>query len=162
MATFSPATGSDLPAIKEIYDHYILETTATFHETPVPVDGLAEYVPVDDPRHPSLVIHSGGAVVGFCSCSPYRRRSAYDRTAELSVYLRPGCTGRGLGTAALARLENAATAAGIRVLVGTVCGENSAGIRLMERCGYACCGRLRGVGEKFGRTLDVVIYQKAL
>jgi L-amino acid N-acyltransferase YncA len=32
----------------------------------------------------------------------------------------------------------------------------------MERCGYACCGRLRHVGEKFGRILDVVIYQKEL
>lgn len=53
-------------------------------------------------------------------------------------------------------------AAGIRVLVGTVCGENSAGIRLMERSGYTWRGRLRNVGEKFGRTLDVVIFQKEL
>jgi phosphinothricin acetyltransferase len=162
MAEFAPATHADLPAVKEVYDHYILTTTATFHEAAIPVDGLSEYVPVDDPRHPSLVIRSGGAVAGFCACTPYKRRAAYDRTAELSVYLRPDCTGRGLGTAALARLEEAAAAAGVRVLVGTVCGENRAGIRLMERCGYGCCGRLRHVGEKFGRILDVVIYQKEL
>ena len=162
MAEFVPATGADLPAIKEIYDHYILSTTATFHEAPVPVDGLPAYVPVGDPRHPSLVVRSGGAVVGFCACSPYKRRSAYDRTAELSVYLRPGWTGRGLGTAALARLEDAAAAAGLRVLIGTVCAENDAGIELMERSGYARCGCLRGVGEKFGRVLDVVIFQKEL
>lgn len=162
MAEFAPVTDADLPAIKEIYDHYILTTTATFHETPVSLDELPGYVPVDDPKHPSFAIRSDGSLVGFCSCSPYKRRSAYDRTVELSVYLSPGFTGRGLGTAALARLESAATAAGICVMVGTVCGENSAGIRLMERCDYTRCGCLRNVGEKFGRTLDVVLYQKEL
>lgn len=95
MVEFTPTTSTDLPGIKEIYDHYILSTIATLHESLVPVEKVPEYVPVDDPRHPSLVIRSGGVVVGFCSCSPYKRRSAYVRTAELSVYLRPGCTGRG-------------------------------------------------------------------
>lgn len=162
MAEFTPVTSADLPAIKEIYDHYIIATTATFHETPVPVDRLPEFVPVNDSRHPSFAIRSGGALAGFCSCSPYKPRAAYARTAELSIYLAPGYTRHGLGAAALERLEDAASMAGVRVLVGSVCGENSAGIRLMERWGYTCCGRLCNVGEKFGRTLDVVIYQKEL
>ncbi len=162
MIDINPVTPADLPAIKEIYDHYIMATTATFHETPVPVESLPQYIPVNDPRHPSFAIRSGGALVGFCSCSPYKPRAAYARTAELSIYLAPGSTGHGLGTMALERLEDAAGIAGVRVLLGTVCGENSAGIRLMERCGYTCCGRLCNVGEKFGRTLDVVIYQKEL
>jgi L-amino acid N-acyltransferase YncA len=77
MATFFPATAADLPAIKEIYDHYILFTTATFHEVPVPVDGLAEYVPVNDPRHPSLVIHSGAR---SSASAPARRTGDGRRT----------------------------------------------------------------------------------
>ncbi|MEN6340958.1 MAG: N-acetyltransferase family protein [Methanospirillum sp.] len=163
MAELTPVTDDDdLAAIKEVYDHYITTSNATFHEAPIPIDRLQEFVPVGDPRHPSFVIRSGGAFAGFCCLSPYKQRSAYDRTAELTVYLRPEFAGRGLGRVALERLEAAAVAAGTRVLVGTVCGENEAGLRLMERCGYARCGRLRNVGEKFGRTLDVVIYQKEL
>ena len=45
---------------------------------------------------------------------------------------------------------------------GNVPDENRAGIRLMERGDYTRCGCLRNVGEKFGRTLDVVIFQKEL
>lgn len=79
MAEFAPVTEADLPAIKEIYDYYILGTTATFHETPVPIDRLSKYIPVNDPRHPTLAIRSNGLLVGFCSCSPYKRRAAYSR-----------------------------------------------------------------------------------
>jgi phosphinothricin acetyltransferase len=162
MAEFTPATDADLPAIREIYNHYVLSSTATFHATPVPLENLREFVPVGDPRYPSFVALSGGEVIGFCCLSPYKRRSAYDRTAELSVYLEPGSTGRGLGAAALARLEDAAAAAGIRVLVGTVCTENAAGLRLLERRGFERCGTLKRVGEKFGRSLDVALFQREL
>ncbi|NLX49999.1 MAG: N-acetyltransferase [Methanospirillum sp.] len=162
MVELAPVTDADLTAIKEVYDHYIATTTATFHEEPVPLGKLREFVPVDDPRHPSFVVRSGVAFAGFCCLSPSKKRSAYDRTAELSVYLRPEFTGRGLGRGALEHLEGAAIAAGIRVLVGTFCGENEAGLRFMERCGYTRCGHLRNVGEKFARILDVVLYQKEL
>lgn len=162
MIEFAFATDGDLPAIGSIYNHYVLNSTVTFHEALVSVEALRELMPVGDPRHPSLVALDGEKVIGFCCTTPYKRRSAYDRTAELSVYVRPEYTGRGIGTGALARLEDAAAAAGLRVLVGTVCAENTAGLRLMERCGYERAGTLKRVGEKFGRTLDVVLFQKEL
>lgn len=99
---------------------------------------------------------------GYCFLTQYKKRQAYDRSAELSVYLKPGFTGRGIGTLALGRLEAAAKAAGIRVLVGTICGENEASIRLMEKAGFSRCALLKNIGEKFGRVMDVVMYQKEI
>jgi L-amino acid N-acyltransferase YncA len=49
-----------------------------------------------------------------------------------------------------------------RVMVGTICGDNRAGIRLMENAGFSKCAHLKNIGEKFGRVLDVVIYQKEI
>jgi phosphinothricin acetyltransferase len=46
------------------------------------------------------------------------------------------------------------------VLIGTLCGENYASIRLLEYMGYTKAAHLRNVGEKFGKILDVVMYQK--
>lgn len=162
MAAFSPVTEDDLSAIKEIYDYYILNTTSTFHAESIPISELKEFLFIANPKYPSFVLREKDEVIGYCFLTPYKKRQAYDRTAELSIYLKPGYTGREIGVAALERLEEAAGRSGIRVLVGTLCGENRASIRLMEKCGYTRCAHLKNVGEKFGNVLDVVIYQKEL
>lgn len=61
---------------------------------------------------------------------------------------------------ALACLEEAAGRSGIRVRIGTLCGENTASIRLLEKYGYTRSAYLKNVGEKSGRVPDVVMYQK--
>jgi phosphinothricin acetyltransferase len=57
-------------------------------------------------------------------------------------------------------IEGAAKKGGIHVLIGTLCGENYASIRLLEHMGYTKAAHLRNVGEKFGKILVVVMYQK--
>ena len=100
--------------------------------------------------------------IGYCFVTQYKKRQAYDRTAELSIYIKPEFTGRGIGVVALKYLEEAAKKTGIRVLVGTLCGKNHASIRLMEKSGYTRCAHMKNIGEKFGKVLDVVIFQKEI
>lgn len=80
----------------------------------------------------------------------------------MSIYLAPGYTGRGIGRTAMKHLEAAAAAGEIRVLIGSLCSDNHASIRLPEGMGYRKVAHLSSVGEKFGRILDVVMYQKLL
>lgn len=162
MVEFLPVEEKDLPAIKEIYDHYILNSTATFHSCPVQIPELTEFLFIAHPKYPAFTIRIKGRIIGYCFLTRYKNRQAYDRTAELSIYLRPECTGKGIGPAALQHLEEAAKRSGIHVLVGTLCGENYPSIRLMEKAGYTRAAHLRNVGEKFGNVLDVVIYQKEI
>ena len=162
MVAFRPAGKEDLPAIAEIYNFYILNSTATFHGSRMAEADLAEFFFIAHPKYPSFVITDNGRIIGYCFLTRYKNRQAYDRSAEVSIYLRPECTGRGIGAEALRRLEEAARGAGIRVLVGTLCGENGASIRLLEKSGYVRCGHLRNIGEKFGKILDVVIYEKEI
>ncbi|HOX35664.1 MAG TPA: N-acetyltransferase family protein [Methanoregulaceae archaeon] len=162
MAEFAPVAEADLPVIKEIYDYYILNSTATFHSIPITIMGLREILFIDNPKYPSFTIRKDGRIIGYCFLARYKNRQAYDRTAELSIYLRPECTGKGIGPAALSCLETAAQRSGIHILIGTLCGENCASIRLMEKAGYTKAAHLRNVGEKFGNVLDVVIYQKEI
>ena len=62
----------------------------------------------------------------------------------------------------LKMMEQVARSNGIKVLIGIISGENQPSIRLFEKCGYEKCGHYRQVGEKFGRLLDVVSYEKIL
>ena len=46
--------------------------------------------------------------------------------------------------------------------MASIFGENVASIRLFEKLGYKKYAHYREVGEKFGRFLDIVDYQKIL
>lgn len=162
MPYFTPIIHEDLFIVKEIYDYYILDSTATFHNEKITIDELEEIIFINNLRYPSYLIHDRNDVIGYCFLSRYKKRQAYDRTAEVSVYLRPGFTGKGIGVTALKYIEKAARSGGIHVLIGTLCDENQASIRLLEKMGYTKAAHLKNVGEKFGRILDVVIYQKEI
>jgi len=162
MVNFSPVTKKDLAAIIEIYNHYILNTTATFHSEKLSKKDLEEFLFVSHPKYPSFLIKDNNEIIGYFFITQYKKRQAYDRSAEVSVYLKPEFTGIGIGTVALSHLEAAAKKAGIHVLVGTLCGENHASIRLLEKSGYSKCAHMKNIGEKFGKILDVVVYQKEI
>ncbi|MDD1716408.1 MAG: N-acetyltransferase family protein [Methanolinea sp.] len=162
MVEFVPVTGNDLEEIAEIYNHYVEHTTAKFHSGKVSERDLGDFLYLSHPRYPSFLIREGGETIGFCFLSRYKNREAYDRSAELSIYLRPDSTGMGTGPICLDHLEKTARSAGIRVLVGTLCEENRSCIRLMEKAGFTRCAHLKHIGEKFGKILDVVMYEKEI
>jgi phosphinothricin acetyltransferase len=159
---FEDITGEDLEFIKELYDYYILNSTATYYTETISTDELREFIPVGDKKYRSFLIRIGDGIAGFCYLSRYKKRQAYDRTAEVSLYLKPECTGRGIGKEALRYLEEEAKKNGISVLIGIISGDNGNSIRLFEKCGYEKCAHYKQIGEKFNRILDVVAYQKIL
>jgi L-amino acid N-acyltransferase YncA len=159
---FVVLTEENLAIVKEIYDYYIVNSTATYFTEKVSSGDVKEIIPIGHEKYKSFIIKSDGQNCGFCCISPYKKRQAYDRTAEVSVYLKPGFTGKGIGKEALNHLENIAERNGIAVLIGIISGDNENSINLFEGQGYEKCGHLRQVGEKFNKILDVVFYQKIL
>jgi L-amino acid N-acyltransferase YncA len=160
--SFKSVDEADLPAILDIYNHYIRTTTATFRLQPIPMETLRTFILIDHHRYKDFVMLRRGEVAGFCFLSQYKDLQAYDRTAYVGVYLKPGFTGRGLGTETVRYLEKAASAGGIKTVIASISGENIASIRLFRKLGYEECGHLKRVGEKFGRVIDVVLYQRML
>ncbi|NMB78956.1 MAG: N-acetyltransferase [Methanomicrobiales archaeon] len=162
MVEFVPVTRNDIGTILAIYNYYIENSTATFHSIPLTAEDMEEFLFISHPKYPSFMIVEENGQVGYCFLTQYKKRQAYDRSAELSIYLQPGFTRKGIGSAALRHLEAAAKASGIRMLVGTICGENHASIQLMEKGGYSRCALLKNIGEKFCKVMDVVMYQKEI
>lgn len=151
-----------VPEIANIYNYYILNSTATFHMKELGAEEIKGIVYTGDSRFPSYAILEGDTVVGYGILTPYKKREAYDGTAEVTVYLKPGCEGRGLGTQTLAYLEGIAREKDFHALLAVICGENVQSIGLFKKHGYTECANFREVGRKFGRLLDVVCYQKIL
>jgi L-amino acid N-acyltransferase YncA len=151
-----------LPVVREIYDFYVQNSTATFHTGSVSISDLREFMHIGHALYKSYIITCDGEVNGYAYLTQFKRREAYDRTAEITVYLRSGATSKGLGITALLFLEKKAIELGIKVLIATISGSNKHSIHVFEKVGYFCCGHFREVGEKFGTILDVFTYEKIL
>jgi phosphinothricin acetyltransferase len=160
--SFETIKESDLQKVKEIYDYYIEHSMATFHTSPISIELLKESVFIEHPIYKSFLIKTSDEICGYCYLTQYKKRQAYDRTAEFSIYLKPGYERKGIGCKALEYLESSARKTNIKVLIGAITASNKASIALCEKLGYEKCAHYRQVGEKFGQVLDVVAYQKIL
>jgi len=146
----------------EIYNYYILNTTATFSIEPIDEDGLRKLAFTGLERFPSFALLEDDKLIGYSLLNRYKPREAYDRSAETTIYLSKDIQGRGYGSKALAHLEEIAKAFEFHALLGVICSENIASIELFKKFGYFECAHFVEVGEKFGRMLDVVIYEKLI
>jgi phosphinothricin acetyltransferase len=62
----------------------------------------------------------------------------------------------------LEELIKRAVQQGRHMMIGVIDAENTASIALHERLGFQHCGSIRHAGYKFGRWLDLVLYQRLL
>jgi L-amino acid N-acyltransferase YncA len=159
------ATPQDAPAIAAIYAHHVLTGTGTFEIDPPDVaDIKARMAKVAARGWPWLVsVSADGLITGYAYAGPFRERAAYDATVEDSIYLAPKAQGKGVGKALLSALIESCRLAGAKEMLAVIGDSaNSASIGLHKALGFDDAGLLRGVGVKFGKTLDVVILQKSL
>lgn len=158
------AQEDDFPAIQAIYAHHVLHGAGSFEEEPPGVEAmLARFAAVRARALPWIVVEKGGAIRGYAYARPYHERSAYRFTLENSVYVAPDAARRGFGRALLAELLARCAAGGYRQMIAIIGDSGNAGsIGLHSAMGFRHAGLLRGVGLKFGRTLDSVLMQKDL
>ena len=107
MTEFSlrPFQWSDIPAITNIYRHYVENTAITFDTEAPDETAIAEkYAGLKRLGHPVIIAEREGKVLGYAYASFYRPRAAYRFTCEDSIYLDPTATGKGLGKLLLTEL----------------------------------------------------------
>ncbi len=151
-----------LQSVLEIYNYYVLNTTATFHIRTLTISEMKEIVCFVNPVYKTFIIKNHEEVCGYVILTQHKKREAYDKTAEISIYLKQEFRGQGLGNLAIQHIEDYARTVKMRVLIATVCGENTRSIQLFSKNGYEKCAHYKEVGSKFGRYLDLVAYQKIL
>lgn len=157
------ATAADFDAIAAITNHYILTTPIHFAYDPVPAADLRAAWESNRATHPYLVLEDGASdVIGYARAYQWRTRSAYDRTAEVSIYLRHDLLGRGHGKPLYIALINACRARGFHSLIGGIALPNDPSIRLHESLGFTHTGTVREAGRKFERWHDVGFWQLLL
>ncbi len=111
-------------------------------------------------KHSRWVISDRSQIRGWIALSPVSDRCVYGGVAEVSVYVDPAFSGRGLGsrliTAAIESSENQ----GIWTLNAALFRDNIGSQKLHEKCGFRQIGYREKIGKLRGRWMDTLLYER--
>ena len=158
MWTHRHATRADLPAIVAIYNATVPSRMVTADLEPVSVESRIGWFEQHRPDfRPLWVAEHEGQLAGWLSFSTFYGRPAYDKTAELSVYIGESFRNRGLGSYLLEQAIAHAPAIGVDRLIGFVFGHNRPSLDLFVKLGFSRWGELPGVTLLDSIERDVII-----
>ncbi|MBN1212815.1 MAG: N-acetyltransferase [candidate division Zixibacteria bacterium] len=157
---FRPVKEEDHRALTDIFNYYIENSFAAYRENKIDTT-FVEILRRVAGDHPIYTVESEeGEVTGFGMIHPYHPAETFTRVAELSYFLAPAHTGRGLGTILLNRLIEDARERGIDTLVASISSKNEQSINFHKKHGFVECGRFKCIGRKWGEDFDVIWMQK--
>ena len=151
-------SSKDLSAVTAIYQQGMDTGIATFEtEAPKPEEWDRKF-------HPMLryVYVSRNEILGWTSLSPFSSRPAYQGVGEVSVYMKAGCEGKGIGTALLRHLEQEAGKQGYWMLQSSIFEVNRASIHLHKICGFRLVGVREKIAMRDGVWHNTVLMEKRL
>lgn len=154
------ATEKDANEIATIYNHYVKNTVFTFEETEVTAKEIQRRINEKQASgYPWLVSIQDEQVVGYAYAGKWNERSAYRKTAEVSIYLSHEVTTKGLGTKLYEEIFSRMRKKETHILVAGITLPNPPSIALHEKFGMVQVAHFKEVGYKFGQWLDVGYWQ---
>ncbi|MGL4990476.1 MAG: GNAT family N-acetyltransferase [Sarcina sp.] len=128
-----------------IYESSIKTGITTFQRT---VPSYEEWVSSHMEDFNILLLEES-EVIGFAALTAINNKIQYNGVAELSIYIKSGQRGKGIGTILLKELIKKSEEAGIWTLQATILEDNVGSKKLHEKCGF----REVGYREKIAQTI---------
>ena len=154
------AVPADIPAIHNIINYYIRETTYNYHTVEQELSATQAWFAVTNTRYYDLfVLEEKGEIIGYSSYGPFRGKAGYRPTVEHSVYLLPGHEGKGYGTLLLDAIITGAREKGYWSMVAVIDSGNVHSIDFHLHKGFFLVGEMPHIAEKWGKPLSVTFLQ---
>jgi L-amino acid N-acyltransferase YncA len=157
-----PIRDDDGQGIIDIFNYYIENGFAAFPERKVPYEfsGMLAGMAGDLPA--VVAKDKNERVLGFGMLRYHNPMPAFSHTGEVTYFLRPETTGKGIGSAILGHLEKEGAKKGIKCLLACIASPNEGSIRFHEKHGFTPCGRFSKVARKNGIFFDTVWMEKGI
>src|SRR5690242_18445672 len=150
----------DARTIAEIYNHYVLNSHATFEIDPIDVEEMERRMDDSLTRGlPFLVAEADDQIRGYACAQPYKLRAAYQHSVEISVYIHSNANARGIGSALYEVLFDRLRDSGMHAVIAGISLPNDASIHLHEKFGMTKVAHFSEVGRKFDRWIDVAYWE---
>ena len=162
MTAVRPAVTADVVPIAAIVNALLPTTTIEWRQEPYTAAAVSAWMAAHECV---LVAEHASEVVGLAAFGPFRdvaKWPGYRYTVENTVHVRQDRWGSGVGTVLMTALIGTARERGKHSMIAAVDGANEQSIRLHERLGFVEVARMPEVGTKFGRWLDLVLFELLL
>ncbi len=144
------------PAVKAIYEDGLATGNASFQTSaPSWEEWDAAHL-----KHSRLVALEGNTILGWAALTPVSGRCVYAGVAEVSVYIHSASRGHGIGKTLLQALITESEKNGIWTLQAGIFPENSASVKLHEKCGFRVIGIREKIGQMHGVWRDTVLLER--
>lgn len=154
---------ADAASMADIFNYYIANSTAIFSNRIRTADDMEALIGPVTGRFPFYVaVNDEGRVDGYCFAHLFMPDPVYSLTLEVTIYLRHGVTGQGIGRRLLGQVIDDCRTQGVHILVSFITDGNEACERLHTSLGFSKVGVIREAGYKFGEFLGDAIYQLML
>ena len=152
-----PLQTSDLPALCDLYNYYILETPATFNVEPKAVAWWQDWLETltQSQLYHTFAAVEGGTLLGVVWSGPMGEKQAYQTSILTSIYMSVEARGRGIGPGLYRTLFAAHDSSKVHKIFAGITQPNERSNRLHEKLGFEEEGTFKEVGKKFGQFWDV-------
>ena len=163
------ASRKDAGRLLAIYAPYVSDTAVTFEYDVPTAEEFQQRIEHVTKRYPWLAAEEDGRILGYAYAAPFKDRTAYDWSAETTIYMDPAARRRGVGSLLYRSLEDELKKMGILNLyacIGVPEQEDEYltfdSQRFHRRMGYRTAGEFRECGCKFGRWYHMIWMEKRL
>lgn len=157
LAPLSPEDGEE---VMSIFNYYVDNSFAAYPDTKLPAAFFDHILAMCDGYPTVAAKDASGKTIGFGMLRPYNPMATFRHTAEVTYFLSPEQTGRGIGGQMLDYLIDEAKKMGVRAILASISSKNDISLAFHAKQGFTECGRLREVGYKLGHSFDVVYMQR--
>ena len=158
-----PVSFNDVAQLAEIYNYYVANTLISFEEEEVSqAEMLTRIKTADRAGGIWLVLEEDSLILGYAYCLPWKSRSAYRFSHEMTVYLSIHAQGKGYGMRLYQALLVGVSKRPIKSLLAIIALPNEASVALHEKIGMKKVAHFEQVGYKLGRWVDVGYWQMSL
>lgn len=157
-----PLSSEDRESVMDIFNYYVENSFAAYSEKKFPYQFFDMFLQMSNGYPRGAIKDENGKTVGFGMLRSHNSMPSFSQTAEVTYFIHPGYTGKGLGKMLLSFLEKDAVEKGITNILASISSLNPGSIRFHEKNGFVECGRFKKVGRKNGQEFDAVWMQQRL
>lgn len=158
----SPISAEDRDPIIDIFNHYVENSFAAYPDNKLPYQAFDMLLQMSNGYPTGSLRDPDGKIIGFGMLRAHNPMPAFSQTAEVTYFIHPDHTGKGLGKMLLDTLEKGAVEKGITTILASISSLNPDSIAFHRKNGFIECGRFKKVGKKRGQEFDTIWMQKML
>ena len=145
----------DAHDIALIYNYYVENSTITFETSPVSTEDMAKRISDISGKYPYFVYEESDKIIGYCYVSSWKKKAAYNKTVESTIYVVKDFQGKGIGCALMNKLIEVLREKSFHAVIACITTPNPTSIKLHEKLGFRQVSEFREVGFKFEKWLNV-------